>query len=335
MISFPTTVDAALAALADTSQGLPEPRAGGTDLQHRRGLGIARGPLVDLRYMPDMGAIEPADGGLRIGAGVRVAQLAAHPLVREGYPALAQAAGALANPQIRAVATVGGNLLQRNRCWYFRNPSYTCLKRGGATCFAREGDHLYHGCFDLGPCVAPHPSTLGLAFVAYRATLEVAGGLPRTVEDLYGDGQNARADHHLEPDELLTAVILPAPTAGEQSAYVRVSSRELAEWPLVDAVVRLVVREGRIRLAAVLLGGVASVPYRHRLVEDAMTGQLPNDATWARVRERAPTGASPLPATRYKVDLLAPAIEDAILRALGGPPVAPPPPLEPTRRKGR
>jgi len=335
MIAFPTSLEAALAALGDLRQGTPEPRAGGTDLQHRRGLGISRGPVVDLRYIPGLDAIEPLDGGLRVGAGVRVAALATHPLVVEGYPGLALAAGALANPQIRAVATLGGNLLQRSRCWYYRNPNYTCLKRGGATCYAREGDHLYHACFDLGPCAAPHPSTLALALVAYEASLEVSGGLPRGVAELYGDGENARGDHHLEADELLAAVRLPPPVAGEQAAYVRVSSRELAEWPLVDVVVRLVVREGRIARAAVVLGGVANIPYRHRLVEEAMTGQPPNEDTLARVRERAPTGASPLPGTRYKVDLLAPAIEDAIQRALARPPVAAPPPPEPTRRKGR
>lgn len=343
MIATPRSLEAALAALSESPAKEPaELRAGGTDLQHRRQLGISRGPVVELRAVPGLDTIEPTpEGGLRVGAGVRVAALAAHPLVRERYPGLATAAADLATPQIRAVATVGGNLLQRNRCWYFRNPVYTCLKRGGATCFAREGVNLHHAAFDLGPCVAPHPSTLALGFLAWDASAEVAGGLPRPVAEIYGDGSDPRRDHRLDDGEILQALLLPPPPVGEQSAYLRVSSRALAEWPLVDVLVRLVVREGAIRSAAVVLGGVANIPYRHRLVEEALVGRPPEEATWAEVEARAPVGAKPLSGTAYKLELLGPAIRDALALALASkpalippPPAAPAPTPRPTRKGG-
>lgn len=322
MITFPTRLDAALSALREAPGGArPQVRAGGTDLQHRRQLGLSQGPLVDLRALPGLDTIDPTpNGGLRVGARVRIAQLAEQGLVRDAYPGLAAAAAELATPAIRAVATVGGNLLQHNRCWYYRHPDYTCLKRGGATCFAREGVHLHHACFDLGPCVAPHPSTLALAFVAHEATIEVEGGLTRSVEALYGDGSDARRDHRLDRDELLTAVVLPPPWPGERSAYLRVSSRAHADWPSVDVLARLQVEGDLIRAAAVVLGGVANIPYRHRLVEEALISQRPSESTWAAVEARAVQGANPLPGTRYKVDLLGPAIRDALERALLGRP---------------
>lgn len=329
MIQFPASLEAALGALADGSGGQAQLRAGGTDLQHRRALGLAAGPVVDLRRLPDMNRVEVTPEGVRIGALVTVAQLAAEPAIRAGYPGLAAAAHDLATPQIRAVATVGGNLLQRNRCWYFRSPHYTCLKKGGSTCYAREGDHVFHSCFDLGPCVAPHPSTVGLALLAYDAQIEVAGAPSRPVSELYGDGSNVRGDNRLEPEAVLTAVLLPPPTPGEQSAYLRVASRALAEWPLVDVVVRLVVADGQVRQAAVTLGGVANVPLRHRAVEKALVGRPPGAETWKAAAAAAREGATPLVGTAYKVDLLGPAVEDAIERALASAPVAAPPPPAP------
>lgn len=328
MIQFPSNLDSALAALKDGAHGVAQPRAGGTDLQHRRALGLASGPVVDLTRLPELGAIEITPEGARIGAMVTVAQLAADPAIRRGYPGLAAAAHDLATPQIRAVATVGGNLLQRNRCWYYRSPQYTCLKKGGATCFAREGDHVFHACFDLGPCVAAHPSTVGLAMLAYDAQIEIAGGQRRAIAELYGDGSNVRGDNTLEAGAVLTAALLPPPTPGEQSAYLRVSSRALAEWPLVDVVVRLVVSGGVITTAAVTLGGVANVPLRHKAVERALLGQAPGAATWEAAAVAAREGATPLAGTRYKVDLLGPAVQDAIERALRQAPLnLPPPPV--------
>jgi len=153
-------------------QTSPEFRAGGTDLSERRRSGISRGEIVDLTPTDTMTGVEWGhDGAARIGGLVTIETLASDARVRTAYVGLAAAAAGLATPQIRSVGTLGGNLAQRSRCWYFRNPHLACLKKGDPVCPARAGNHLYGVAFDLGPCVAPHPSTLAAALLAYDATV--------------------------------------------------------------------------------------------------------------------------------------------------------------------
>src|ERR1700738_1084062 len=148
-------------------------RAAGTDLSERRRSGLSRGPLIDIAAAPDtIGMDWGADGALRIGAFTTIAAIAADARIIDAYPGLAASALGLATPQIRHLATLGGNLAQRSRCWYFRNPDIACLKKGGADCPARTGNHLYSVAFDLGPCVAPHPSTVAAALLAYEAKID-------------------------------------------------------------------------------------------------------------------------------------------------------------------
>jgi xanthine dehydrogenase YagS FAD-binding subunit len=304
----PTTIKSAVALAG-------EYRAGGTDLQHRLRSGVSRGPLIDLTRLPGLSDIEwDEQGRARVGALVPIATVASDPRLRAAYPGLALSAGALATPQIRAAGTLGGNLLQRNRCWYYRNPAASCLKKGGETCPARDGNHLYGVCFDFGPCVAPHPSTLAMALLAHEAEVEVAGSGPRPLAALYGDGTDGRRDHLLDEGHLLTAVLMPAPVADERAAYFRAIGRALAEWPLVEAIVRLVVIDATIQLARVAVGGVAPIPLRLPRVEDALLGQPLSDETFQRAAALAAEGASPLPMTGYKVDLLPGTVLEALER---------------------
>lgn len=298
-------------------------RAGGTDLQERLDLGGAPVALIDLRDVAGIDAVAWRGHTLEIGARVRVADIAAHPDVAKHYPGLAAAAGGLATPQIRRVGTLGGNLLQRVRCWYFRNPDVQCMKKGGDACWAREGDHLYHSCFDLGPCIAPHPSTLGMALLAHDATATLASGRSLSMAELFGNGDDPTRENTLAADELLTHVTLPAPVAGELAAYLRTIARARAEWPLVEAIARLAVDgDGRVRMAAVVIGGVAVVPLRLPKVEQALMGESAGEAAFARAAALATDGAAPLPMTRYKIELLAPTVEDALARALASGEVA-------------
>ena len=155
-------------AMTATQAG--EFRAAGTDLSERRRSGISTGPLIDISAAPDMiGMHWSTEGALRIGAFSTIAAIAADARIAAAYPGIAASAQGLATPQIRHLATLGGNLAQRSRCWYFRNPHIACLKKGGSDCPARSGNHLYHAAFDLGPCVAPHPSTMAAALLAYEA----------------------------------------------------------------------------------------------------------------------------------------------------------------------
>ncbi len=313
MIVFPTSLTQ---IEAPGSGDAPVVRAGGTDLGERRKLGLAPGPLLDLRDLPDLDTVEwDGLGAATVGTKVRIAEAAADPALQKAYPGFTLAAGALATPQIRAVATLGGNLLQANRCWYYRNPDVTCLKKGGAECFARKGDHLYHSCFDLGPCACVHPSTLGMVLMAYDATVMVHGAGDRSVAELYGDGSDVRADHQLEPGAVLTHVVLPPPQPREQAAYFRAISRSRSEWPLVEVVVRVVLEGDTVRFARVAMGGVAPVPLRLPKVEAALVGGPLTAETMTKAAALAKEGASPLPMTGYKVDLVEGTVLETLERA--------------------
>ncbi len=317
MITFPKTVaEAAADAAASARQG--QLRAGGTDLQELRHSGVVEGDLVDLRDVPGLDEITDDGVELHLGAGVTVAALAAHPLVGARMPGLAQAAAGLATPQIRSRGTVAGNLLQQVRCWYFRNPHLLCAKKGGATCLARQGDHLYHVAWDNGLCAAPHPSTLAVALQAYDAQVELDDGSRLEIAALLGDGSDPRQTHALPTGRVVTAVHVPLVEEGERGAYGRAIARARAEWPLIEVVVRLRLdRRDRVEEARVVAGGMANRPRELPAVADALLGQEAGDDVLLAAAARASEGAQPLPATGYKVKLAAGIVADVLARARG------------------
>jgi len=241
----------------------PELLAAGTDLMERRRSGISRGPIIELARTEESARIAwSPNGATVIGSHVTIATVATDQRLARAYPGLAAAAAGLATPQIRSAGTVGGNLAQRSRCWYYRNPHLPCLKKGDGVCPARPGNHLYGVIFDLGPCVAPHPSTLGAALLAYEATVTTSLRKGLAIGDLVGDGRDGTRDNMLEPGEQILTIALPPPAQGERAAYRRVIGRTHAEWPLVEAVIRIVTDGDEIKLARVAAGGVAPVPIR-------------------------------------------------------------------------
>jgi xanthine dehydrogenase YagS FAD-binding subunit len=286
-------------------------RASGTDLMERRRSGVSYGALIDIPPSPGMTGIAwDSAGAARIGAMTSIAAIAGDARLKAAYPGVASAAQGLATPQIRRVATLGGNLAQRSRCWYFRNPHFDCLKKGGSACPAREGAHLYGVAFDLGPCVAPHPSTVAAALLAYDATVRTNQRPHLTIGQLLGDGSNGAADHALEPGELIEAIELPPPVAGERAAYKRAIGRAYAEWPLAELVARVAVADGVFRLVRLAAGGVAPVPIRLNGAEAAAHGAPVSPATISAAARAASAGAKPLPMTAYKLDLLAGLVRD-------------------------
>jgi xanthine dehydrogenase YagS FAD-binding subunit len=288
--------------------------AGGTDLMERRRSGVAPLAPVVLPITDDMRAISwLPDGGVRIGAAVTIDTLARDARMVIAYPGLVAAAAGLATPEIRRMATVGGNLTQRSRCWYFRNHWTPCLKKGGSTCPARSGNHLYGVAFDLGPCVAPHPSTLGAAFLAYDAAIETSERR-LSVPALFGDGRDGASDHQLADGELVRAIELPAPRVGELAHYGRAIGREHAEWPLVETVVRVVIADARVAFAAVALGGVAPIPLRLKVLEDKLRGLDPTQQDPFVLAALATEGAVPLAQTGYKLSLVRGLVADALTR---------------------
>jgi xanthine dehydrogenase YagS FAD-binding subunit len=290
--------------LASVTMPNAEFRAAGTDLSERRRSGVSRGPLVDIIGSADSGISWGADGAAIIGALTTIAAIAGDQRIAAAYPGIAASADSLATPQIRRLATLGGNLAQRTRCWYFRNPHIDCLKKGGDACPARTGNHLYGVAFDLGDCVAPHPSTMAAALLAYDAHIVTDCRERLSIAALLGDGSDGRRDHTLAPGELITRIVLPPPLPGERAAYKRATGRAHAEWPLVEVCARTVIADGKFQFVRLVAGGIAPVPLRLMASETALQDHAATSATIAEAAKRARSGAKPLAMTNYKLELL-------------------------------
>ena len=306
-----------MSAAAMIAQAIPEFRAAGTDLSERRRSGVSKGPLIDIAATGDAAIVWAADGAATIGACATIAAIADDSRIKDAYPGVAASAQGLATPQIRHLATLGGNLAQRSRCWYFRKAHIDCLKKGGSSCPARAGNHLYGVAFDLGPCVAPHPSTMAAALLAYDAKIVTnrRGGL--SIGELLGDGSNGQADHALGAGEMIQQIVLGVPLAGERALYKRATSRAYAEWPLVELCARAVVADGAFKFVRLVAGGIAAVPLRLAAAEAALEGKLADAMTIAEAAGKATAGAKPLPMTGYKLALLSGLVRD-LAEALAG-----------------
>jgi xanthine dehydrogenase YagS FAD-binding subunit len=281
--------------------------AGGTNLVDLMKLGVAQPTrLIDISRLPLAEVEELPDGGLRIGATVRNADLAAHAAVRERYPVLAQALLAGASGQIRNVATIGGNLLQRTRCAYFQDVSKSCNKRlPGSGCPAREGEH--HNLAILGhseSCVATHPSDMAVALVALDARVDIEGRDGRRtipLRDLYRlpDG-DAERDTILDRGELITAVVLDSLPAAVKSRYRKVRERASFAFALVSVAVTVELADGAIRACGIALGGVAHVPWRASRAEGALRGEPATADNFAYAADLELAEAQPLRDNAYK-----------------------------------
>ncbi|HEU4998101.1 MAG TPA: xanthine dehydrogenase family protein subunit M [Lapillicoccus sp.] len=282
---------------------------GGTNLVDlvRRGV-EAPDSLVDVTGLPLAEVEGTADGGLRVGAVVTNADLAHHPLVRSRYPLLSQAVLAGASGQLRSMATVGGNLLQRTRCVYFTDLSAACNKREpGSGCAAIDGFTRYAAILGASEhCVAVHPSDMAVALAALDARVELTslGGVREVaVTDLYRlPGQTPQIDTVVAPGELVTAVVLPPPPSGG-SRYRKVRDRASYAFALVSVAAVLGVDGGRIATARLALGGVAPRPWRAAAAESRLVGAEPTDDVFAEAIETELAAATPLPGNEFKVGL--------------------------------
>ena len=297
-------------------------KAGGIDLLDlmKEGL-LAPTRVTSLSGVAGLSAIEPQDGGgLRIGALVTLARLASDANVRKVYPALADAAANSASPEIRNAATLGGNLLQRPRCWYFRATQHRCLRKGGGHCYAIDGENQYHAIFDNRFCAIVHPSTSATALVALGAEVElvdVDGATRRlALEDFFvGPDKDVQRENDLRPREILTAVLLPS-AAGLRTAHLKLSQKLSFDWPLVDVAVALDLGpDGACRRASIVLGAVAPTPRRARAAEDALVGKIVDARSAAAAGRAALEGATPLSRNAYKAPMLEALVRRAALQA--------------------
>jgi xanthine dehydrogenase YagS FAD-binding subunit len=300
-------------------------KAGGIDLLDlmKEGL-LTPSRIVNLRMLPGLdGIVQDGDGGVHVGANVTLAQLAGHTLVRARYRALADAADASASPQIRAVATIGGNLLQRPRCWYFRSAQHHCARKGGDACFAFAGENQYHAIFGHAGCAIVHPSTAATALVALDASIELArvGGANRVVrlEDFFLLPEvDLHRENDLKPGEILTAILLPPQAEGARSIHLKQGEKEAFDWPIADvAAVLETGRDGTCRRASIVLGAAAPVPYRARQAEAALMGKTLSDEIARSAAHAALAGAAPLSKNAYKLPIFEALVRRAILGVAG------------------
>lgn len=314
----PTTVEAALDQLGEGALI----KAGGVDVMDRLKEGLdAPRRLVNVLRLPGLGQVVEEAGTIRIGALVTLSHLSSDALVSRRLPALRDAAARAATPNVRNAATLGGNLLQRPRCWYFRDEQFPCLRKGGDTCYAQAGEHEYHAIFGNGLCAIVHPSSTATPLLAYGASVEVAGRAGRRLLPLaqlfVAPEQDVQREHVLQPDELLTAVVVPAPAATARSAYGKLAEKESFDWPLAEAAVVLELGGGRVTKAAVALGAAAPVPLRAAAAEKALLGQAIGAETARAAAKAALAGATPLPRNAYRLPLFEALVTRTILAAGG------------------
>jgi len=314
-----TTVDEAIGQLGAASLL----KAGGVDVLDRLKEGLDAPPrLVNIRTVKGLDRIEgDAATGLRIGPLVTLAALDVHPVVRKSFVALADAAGHAATPQIRNMATAGGNLLQRPRCWYFRSRDFHCLKKGGDTCFSQHGENQYHAIFGNEICAIVHPSALGTALVALGGSVELASSRGKRIvlaEQFFLPPAAAlERENGLAEDELLTAIVVPPLGASARSAYTKVGEKESFDWPIAE-VAAVVERSGaNVSRASIVLGAAAPVPHRATAAEKLLAGKPLTRETARAAARAAIEGATPLSENRYKLTLFENVVRRTLLDAGG------------------
>ena len=298
------------------------PLAGGQDLLARLKDYVAEpDKIVNVKSALDASVTPAPGGGLKIGAAMKLVDLAEHAQVVKLYPAIARAAIEVGTPQIRNQGTVGGNLNQRPRCWYFRNEEFVCFKKGGNQCFSPSGENQFHAIFGNGPSFIVHPSSLAVPSVAYGATFRLAGPngermVPAAEYFTMPTLQNVETENVLAANELLTHVILPTPGA-VKSGHYEVRYKESHDWPIAFATVLLTMNGNTVQGARIVMGAVAPVPWRAQAAEASLVGKTITEATAAAAAEVALRDARPMSQNAYKIQVAKTAVKRAILNAAG------------------
>lgn len=318
----PATVGAAVDALRDAAPGT-KVLAGGTTLYDLMKLGIETPPaVVDVHRLPELTTIETGPDELVFGAGARMADVADHPVVRAEYPALSESLWRAASQQLRNMATVGGNLLQRTRCGYFRGgPEFPCNKREpGSGCAALEGHDRTHALLGASDaCIATYPGDWAIALLAFDALVDVVGPRgERTVplKDLHVEpGDDPTREHVLDADELILRIRVPATPAGRGSTYLKIRDRESYAFALASAAVALTVADGAVADCRIALGGVATRPWRAEEAERALRGAALTPEVARHAGEIAFAGARPGTYNGFRVELGIRTVADAVRMA--------------------
>ena len=285
---------------------------------------IAPERLVNIRTLPELLIIkEDVKRGLLLGPNVILADLAAHPLIRNSYHALAQAAADVATPQIRNMATLGGNLCQRPRCWYFRNMQFPCARKGGNTCYSLDGENQYHAIFgNADGCAIVHPSGTAVALMALDARLQIENGRdPQRVVSIENffitPAQDITRENILKQGELITEINIPLVIKKYKSYYFKQKEKQSFDWSIAEVAVALQLNGKRCRDARIVLGSAAPVPWRVKPAEDILKEATINKTSARQAAETAVQGAEPLELNRYKIRVFKAVIYRTICRTAG------------------
>lgn len=301
----------------------PRPIAGGQDLLTTMKDYTSRpARLVNLKSIPGMDGITLNSRGLTIGALATLTELEEHAGVRKSYPGLSEAAHSIATPQIRNLGTVGGNLCQRPRCWYFRLEEVICLKKGGSECYAATGENKYNAIFGGGPSYIVHPSDLAPMLLALGATVTVTGAEGRRVIPLdkfftLPSEGNIRRENVLKNDDIITQIFVPASPLAAKSTYLKFKERESLDFALASAAVAVRLGGRTVRDARIVLGGVAPIPWRVPVAEKFLVGKTLDKDTLSEAGKIALADAKPLAKNAYKVPLTQTLVRRALAKAAG------------------
>jgi xanthine dehydrogenase YagS FAD-binding subunit len=278
--------------------------------------------VVNLKHIPGLDRLTwDAKNGLHIGALVTVAEVAENPEARRRFPALAMAAESVGSPQIRHMGTMGGNLCQRPRCWYYRNERILCLKKGGDTCYAAAGENKYNAILGGGPSWIVHPSDTAPALIALGASVTIVG--PRGTRTIPLEKffllptVNVRHENILEPVEILTSITVPNSPLAARSVYLKFREKGSMDWALAAAAAALRMAGGKVADARIVLGGVAPIPWRAPKAEAALKGKAITPAVLRAAAEAALSGAVALEHNGYKIPLAKTLVRRAIRQAAG------------------
>ncbi len=295
-------------------------KAGGVDLLDlmKENL-LAPKRLVNVRHLKELNYIKKdAEGNLHIGPNVTLSDLAEE----RTYPVLAQAADSAATPQIRNIATLGGNICQRPRCWYFRSKEFNCSRKGGDTCFALDGENQYHAIFGNGHgCAIVHPSATAVALLALDAELKLknkSGERTVRLADFFVlPEQDIKRENNLKEGELISAVTIPAKMNDYRNFYIKQQEKQSFDWPIADVAVALKVEDKTCQDARVVLGSAAPIPWRVPAAEKILKGKVITKDVARQAAEAALNGAEPLSGNQYKIQVFKAVTYRTICRAAG------------------
>jgi xanthine dehydrogenase YagS FAD-binding subunit len=311
------SVDDAVVQLSDKDSRV---MAGGTDLLGclRDGV-LGADKIVSITRVDELQGIKGTpDGGLRMGALTTIAEISENPIIMKRYPGLAEAASNVGSPQLRNQGTIGGNLCQKPRCWYYRG-DFHCLRKGGELCYAMEGENQYHAIFGYDKiCAIVHPSDTAPALIACGAAVRVVGPSGSRlvpVEGLYVLPKvDVKRETVLKPGEIISEIILPKPAEGSKSSYRKARARRSWDFALVGTAFAVEFKDGKIQKARAVFSGVAPVPWRSNEVEEAITGKKLDAQTVSKAAAMAVKKAEPLEGNEYKVAMLMGLVEEELLK---------------------